>query len=499
MVATMSLAEDTLDAGYVTNTSADRTLKHDDTFVVLDASGDIGTRGHSEQGAYFRGARHLGKLVLRLHALAPITLSSSLTKNNLVLTAHQTNRAAADSTLIEGAVHVKREALVVDARLVQQFEFTNFSRAAVTFVATLHSGADFVDVFEVRGAKRQRRGQARPPAVTGQRVQLEYQGLDSVLRRTTLAFAPEPKCVAERHVDFEISLEPRCTKRIEVSATFQSSETSLDDAPRWSFVEAREAVLRRAEAVQTNYAQFECDHKPLGDWLASSLSDLALLTTDMPLGPYPYAGIPWFSTPFGRDALVVALQTLWVCPGLARGVLRTLAAHQAKEFDETNDAEPGKILHEMRHGEMPALGEVPFGKYYGSVDSTPLFLMVIAEYYKATSDIALVRTLWPNVLAAMDWLTSSGDRDADGFIEYGRRSKTGLIQQGWKDSHDSVFHKDGTLAEAPIALCEVQGYQYAALIGLSEVAQVLGHSDLAQQWLKRAERLRIEVRREVLV
>lgn len=491
----MSSPEEILDAGYLTNTSADRTLKHDDTFVVLDASGDLGARGHSEQGAYFRGARHLAKLVLRLQGLAPITLSGSLTKNNLVLTAHQTNRAAADTTLPEGAVHVKREALVVDARLVQQFEFTNFSRVAVTFTAALHFGADFVDVFEVRGAKRSRRGEVRTPKVDGHSVRLEYVGLDEVSRFTTLTFAPKPKRIAERHVEFEVSLEPRQTSRVEVSAHFQSSEiqstqTAIDGSPSYAYGDAREAVLRRAEATRSSYAQFESDHKPLSDWLTSSLADLSLLTTDMPLGPYPYAGIPWFSTPFGRDALIVALQTTWVCPGLARGVLRTLAAHQATSFDDANDAEPGKILHEMRHGEMPRLREVPFAKYYGSVDSTPLFLMVVAEYFRATSDVELVTTLWPNVMAAVDWLMQSGDRDGDGFIEYGRRTNQGLVQQGWKDSHDSVFHEDGQLAEAPIALCEVQGYHYAALTGLANVARVLGHTELVESWSNRASKLR---------
>jgi glycogen debranching enzyme len=306
-----------------------------------------------------------------------------------------------------------------------------------------------------------------------------------------LSFSPHPKRLDERHGEFEIVLQPHSTARIEVVAIFQSSEVGLEDVPAGSYVDARDAVMRRADGVQANCAQFESDNRALSDWLSSSLSDLALLTTDMELGPYPYAGIPWFSTPFGRDALIVALQTLWVCPGWARGVLRTLAAHQATEFDPANDAEPGKILHEMRLGEMPALREVPFGKYYGSVDSTPLFLWLVAEYFKATGDVSLVRSLWPNVLAAMDWLTNSGDRDGDGFIEYDRRSKQGLVQQGWKDSHDSVFHKDGRLADAPIALCEVQGYHYAALTGLADVAQHLGDGDLAQRWRTRAESLRV--------
>lgn len=272
---------------------------------------------------------------------------------------------------------------------------------------------------------------------------------------------------------------------VEIRCDAASVESSL----RRFFYFLREA-RRALRQSSSRAASVSTSNEIFNEAVRRSVSDLYMLITDTPEGPYPYAGIPWFSTVFGRDALTTAMETLWLDPAIARGVLRHLAVHQATAIDPAADAEPGKILHEARRGEMAELGEVPFRRYYGSIDATPLFIMLAGAYLQRTGDIDSLRALWPNIEAALDWIVADGDRDGDGFVEYGRQTAEGLINQGWKDSHDSVFHADGQMARGPIALVEVQAYVYGAWRAAAEIARRLGHAARAVELDMHADILR---------
>lgn len=240
-------------------------------------------------------------------------------------------------------------------------------------------------------------------------------------------------------------------------------------------------MTRAAKDSLAEDCQISGSNLQFNDWLERSQSDLHLMLSETADGKYPYAGVPWFNSPFGRDGLITALQSLWVNPKIAKGVLGYLAGTQSTEDLPAQDAEPGKILHEQRRGEMVALGEVPFQKYYGSVDSTPLFLMLASAYYERTGDLSFIGRIWEHLETALHWIDKYGDLDGDGFVEYYRRSSNGLQNQGWKDSHDSVSHADGTLAEGPIALCEIQGYAFAAKMGMATLYEVQGNAERANQ------------------
>src|SRR6202008_3781884 len=255
------------------------------------------------------------------------------------------------------------------------------------------------------------------------------------------------------------------------------------------FLRGLRSARRDLRLASRNATTVETGNDIFNEVLCRSMSDLCMLITDTPQGPYPYAGIPWYSTTFGRDGLITAMQMLAFRPQFARGVLRRLAAFQAKQDDPVNDAQPGKILHEMRSGEMAILREVPFGLYYGSVDSTPLFVMLAGLYAERTGDDATIVELWPAIEAALAWINGPADQDGDGFVEYYRATEQGLANQGWKDSFDAIFHADGRLAEGPIALAEVQGYVYAAKRLAARCAWRMGREETARALDSQATRL----------
>jgi glycogen debranching enzyme len=494
------------DRYYILATSAladDRTLvlKHGDTFAVFDRYGDLQPVGDGRQGLFHADTRFLRRLELRLARRRPLLLSSSITEDDSVLTADSTNPDLADAGdrgLPRDVVHVFRACFLRGTVCHLRLRVRSYAADELEVPLELRFDTDFADIFEVRGTRRARRGLLLPPEVGAATVRLGYRGLDERLRATELVFDPPPARLDAGAAEWRLRLRPGEPVTIDVTIRCVPGPDPPErpgELEPAAFDDARAELCREAGAAEAALATLATSNEQFNAWLSRSAADLRMMLTRTPAGPYPYAGVPWYSTPFGRDGILTALETLWVAPDVAAGVLRFLAAHQATAFDAEKDAEPGKILHEMRAGEMARTGEVPFDRYYGTVDATPLYVVLAGTYLRHTGDVALVRDLWPNIEAALTWIVEHGDRDGDGFVEYERRGPGGLTNQGWKDSHDSVFHADGTLARGPIALVEVQAYASAALVAGARIASALGMASRAEALRRRGAALRERLER----
>ncbi|WP_342627495.1 amylo-alpha-1,6-glucosidase [Nguyenibacter vanlangensis] len=472
------------------------TLKQGDMFGVFDQTGDILFGDGIADGLYFHDTRYLSGLSLSLQGTRPILLSSTVRENNVMLSVDLTN------TDIEGPegtdtpamnhdlLHVRRSRFLWNRVCYERLEIRNFDVVPRTALLDIRFSADFADLFEARGSTRARRGTRLPPQVGESEVSLAYDGLDGRRRTTQLRFWPPPASLDARHAAFRFDLAPG--KRVLIHYEVECDPDGQHEArPNRRFLSGAVEARRALRLSSSRAAAIATSNEIFNEAIRRCICDIYMLLTDKKTGPYPYAGVPWFSTAFGRDALITAMLTLWLDPEIARGVLNYLARHQAHIEDPVADAEPGKILHEVRHGEMAELGEVPFRHYYGSIDSTPLFVMLAGQYLERTGDVTLLTSIWPNIERAIEWIDRYGDRDGDGFVEYGRRNKEGLVNQGWKDSWDSVFHADGTLAEGPIALCEVQAYVYAARRAAAVIGRRLGKTAYADRQDQHAESLRV--------
>jgi glycogen debranching enzyme len=462
-------------------------LKQDDTFVVLDRYGDILPVGLAEEGLYHEGTRYLSRLTVRIGGQRALLLSSAVRQDNALITVDMTNLdVIGNGTLVpRGVLHISRTIVLWNGSLHERLHIRNYGGVPIATSIQIQFDADYADIFEVRGTVRPKRGRRLNPVIEAGCVVLGYRGLDDVVRRTRVCLTPWPERVTAAAAEIPVQLEAGAEQRVDLEFLCESEVGRARATFSAAVASVTEVLASRRAAccdVLTSNTQFN-------EWRQRSLADLSMMLTDTAHGPFPYAGVPWFSTPFGRDSIITALECLWAMPDMARAVLRYLAATQATAVDPERDAQPGKILHEARLGEMAALGEIPFGRYYGSHDATPLFVMLAAAYYDRTADRTTIEEIWPNVKAALDWIERDGDLDGDGFVEYQRQSPTGLVQQGWKDSHDSVFHHDGRLADGPIALCEIQGYVYAAWLGASRLARMMGRRELAESLAVKASRL----------
>ena len=471
------------------------TLKDGDTFLLADALGDIQA---SDDGLFTADTRVLSRFEIEVAAKHPSLLGAAISQDNTLFTSHLTNRplpALGERVIPQGVIHIERSRFLWQGALHERLRLTNFSGQTATVPLQFTFEADFADIFEVQGHRRARRGELLEPQLHPDGVRLAYRGLDERLRVTQVRFSVPPVTLNPHRAAFflEVASTGVAEVFIEIGAPCEAPASGE------RFEAALRALAQSMHERLKGGSSLASSGRLFNEWIDQSRSDLALLTTALPTGPYPYAGIPWFATQFGRDAIITALQTLWLNPALAAGVLRFLAQTQAREASAFRDAEPGKIMHEMRRGEMALLREVPFGQYYGGVDTTPLFVMLAGAYEERTGDPQLVDEIWENLLAAVAWIERRLDSSATGFLDYARGAESGLANQGWKDSHDSIFHADGRLPDGPIAVVEVQGYAYAALTSIATLAAVRGRSQQSRGWRQRAERLAAAIERHFWV
>ena len=480
---------------YVRATSAladDRTrvLKHGKTFAVFNRYGDVETLGPTQFGIFCAETRHLSRFTLRLNGDDPMLLSSTIRDDNGFLAVDLSNvdsEAGAKIALPRGTIHIFRSKFLDAEGCHEQLRVQTYGLEPVKASIAVRFEADFADIFEVRGSVREQHGTHLPVRMGSDEVVLGYCGLDEVERRTRLRFEPRPDLLTETLAQFDVILNPN--QEIFLNITVQC-EQGNESVPIISYPEAFAALRERVQTGPMRGCKISTSSPPFNRCLARCEADLSMLIQGNPEENYPYAGVPWFSTVFGRDGIITALECMWMAPEVGKGVLAYLAKAQAREENQARDSDPGKILHEMRRGEMAATNEVPFGKYYGSVDSTPLFLILAGAYYVRTGDLPFIENIWSHILLALAWISDYGDVDGDGFVEYAQKSDKGLSQQGWKDSFDSVFYSDGRLAEPPIALCEVQSYVYGALRSVALLAAARGDAELRDSLTRRAESLK---------
>jgi glycogen debranching enzyme len=464
-------------------------LKEGDSFVVADGFGNI---VGLDDGLFRNDTRVLSCFRLALAGEPPSLLSAAVSEDNVFFTSHMTNQPLpplGGASTPEGVIHIARTRFLWGKHLLERLAFANYGSTASQLPLSLEFAADFRDMFEVRGQVRPERGRLLAPEIGSRSVLLRYEGLDGVLRTTGISFSRVPERLAGGKAEFVIDLPPNTETELYIEIAALCPPAPSREVFRFAAAKARVAMRRR----RRRGARLRTSGRIFNEWVDKSGADLALLTSELDTGPYPYAGIPWFSTPFGRDAIITALQTLWLDPGLARGVLSFLAKHQAQEVSAFRDAAPGKIMHETRKGEMTARNELPFGQYYGGVDTTPLFVILAGAYADRTGDLEFVKTLWPSLQAAMAWIDGPGDSNGDGFLDYARGEATGLSNQAWKDSEDSIFHADGSFPVGPVAVLEVQGYSFAARLAMASLAGHLGKAREAERWSASAKGLRVAV------
>jgi glycogen debranching enzyme len=489
------------DEPVVTTTSAERyvmgggrasrlAIKEGDLFLYTNELGQVPGTENSVLGLYYRDTRYLSRCELSIAGRQPVLLSANA-ERGYAATVDLTNleaRTQDGRTLPQATVHVRRTRFVSD-RLYELLRVRNYHQREVELVVDLHFDADFADLFEVRGSRRRRRGSRLAPRVSDGTLTLSYLGLDEVTRQTIVRFHDRPESIKQGRARYRLRLPPgdRAVIRYDVQVVGPGAPGEAGG----EFNERIGALRREHERWESEATGIFTDNDQLNRALRRGQDDLRLLSTVMDGERVPLAGLPWFVAPFGREMAFVGLETLLLDLRWARSAASFLARRQGTQDNAFREEQPGKIMHELRRGELAALRAVRHTPYYGSVDATALWLLLVAELAVWTGDLDGFELRAAAVEAALGWIDGPGDPDGDGFVEYERRSRVGLRNQGWRDSFDAVLHDDGTPAEGPIALAETQGYVYYAKRRLAAVYGQLGDVERAERLAQGAARLKL--------
>ena len=467
-----------------------RAIQSDGMFLITDEAGNVTPSGATDLGLVWRDTRFLSEYELGVPGKMPSVLSSRVKNNSLSLIDLTFTGIGNEHEFETHYVHIRREQ-ILSGGLQERITVRNFYLESVRFTLQLRFGADYADLFEMRGMARQERGTYYLPTVAGAGSVFAYRGRDSLLRQTELRCSPAPVRVHDCHLLYELAIEPgqSVELKIQVIPSFEGEPA----APRESFEDAVASMENRYDSWSRAATSIEPDDEFLRSALTQNVTDFRSLLVHHEEQKIIAAGIPWYAVPFGRDGIIAALQTLTVQPEVAVHTLRFLAATQGVAYHEWTEEQPGKIMHELRSGEMARCGEVPHTPYYGTVDATPLFIILLHETFNWMGDVSFLEEMLPAAEAALGWIDRDGDADGDGFLEYERRCSRGLVNQGWKDSFDAIIFPDGRLAEGPIALVEVQGYVYDAKFRMADIYYRLGRTREANDLMQEAQWLRTRI------
>ena len=463
--------------------SAERThsLRQDDCCGLFNEIGDIDAEARSEAGLYRAGVRHLSRFTLTVAGLRPLLLAASPRDDNVLLGVNLTNPDVRGEggriVLPRGTLHITRSRFLWAGVFHEMIRVRNFALSTIAVELVVRFGCDFENIIDVRAQRRVDAGRARFERVERDSVTLGYLGADEIVRETVVDCHTAPDSISQDALRYRLQIGSRGEKTIALAIGCRSATQPVQISTYTRSLSAAEELARSEGRppchVESNVARFN-------EWLQRSVADIGMMLTATPHGRIPAAGLPWLDATFGRDAIIVALQMLWLWPDIARNVLRYLAATQSSESFAATGAEPGKILNEARGGDIPP-------NYFG-VDTTPLFVLLAGAYYSRTADLDFIGELWPAITQALSWIDVYGDVDGDGFVEARPRSR-GSPQSGWKSSFDSVFHADGRIAQGALALCEVQGYVYGAKLGAARIARSLGEMPRAIALVEAAQEL----------